>query len=139
MYQKIYNAYCRLSKGDQAELKRCNLKNISNSPAYFRVLKMTGLQDNAQTLRILFLLVGIDIESEEGQSSSVAEALLNAGVKERHIIQISRSGENGIEYLKRQLIRCKHLNLNSIGKLAQYWGDNARRNLLKEFILTQQD
>lgn len=139
MYQKIYNAYCRLSKGDQAELKRCNLKNISNSPAYFRVLKMTGLQDNAQTLRILFLLVGIDIESEEGQSTSVAEALLNAGVKEQHIIQISRSGENGIEYLKRQLIRCKHLNLNSIGKLAQYWGDNARRNLLKEYILTQQD
>ncbi len=139
MYQKIYNAYCRLSKGDQAELKRCKLKNISNSPAYFRVLKMTGLQDNAQTLRILFLLVGIDIESEEGQSSSVAEALLNAGVKEQHIIQISRSGENGIEYLKRQLIRCKRLNLNSIGKLAQYWGDNARRNLLKEFILTQQD
>ena len=139
MYQKIYNAYCRLSKGDQSELKRCNLKNISNSPAYFRVLKMTGLQDNAQTLRILFLLVGIDIESEEEQSSTVAEALLNAGVKEQHIIQISRSGENGIEYLKRQLIRCKHLNLNSIGKLAQYWGDNARRNLLKEFILTQQD
>ena len=139
MYQKIYNAYCRLNKADQAELKRCNLKKLADSPSYFRVLKMTGLKDNAQTLRILFLFVDIDIANDEEQSHSVAEALLQAGVKEQHIIQISRSGENGIEYLKRQLIRCKHLNLNSIGKLAQYWGDNARRNLLKDFILAEQD
>ncbi|WP_233144680.1 hypothetical protein [Methyloprofundus sedimenti] len=41
MYQRIYEAYCRLGKGDQAELNRCNLKNIANAPAYFRVLKMT--------------------------------------------------------------------------------------------------
>ncbi len=139
MYQRIYEAYCRLGKGEQAELKRCNLKNLANAPAYFRVLQMTGLQDNQQTLRILFLLVGVDIASDEAQARSVAEALIHAGVKEQHIIQISRSGENGIEYLKRQLIRCKQLNLNSIGKLAQYWGDNARRNLLKDFILAQQD
>jgi len=139
MYQRIYQAYCRLGKGDQAELKRCNLKNLANAPAYFRVLKMTGLQDNQQTLRILFLLVGVDIAKDEEQACSVAEALIHAGVKEQHIIQISRSGENGIEYLKRQLIRCKQLNLNSVGKLAQYWGDNARRNLLKDFILAEQD
>jgi len=139
MYQKIYNAYCRLNKGDQAELKRCNLKKIADSPAYFRILKLTGLQDNAQTCRILFLLVGVDIASDEEESKSVAEALINADVKEQHIIQISRSGENGIEYLKRQLTRCKHLNLNSVGKLAQYWGDHARRNLLKDFILAEQD
>lgn len=139
MYQKIYDAYCRLSKGDQAELKHCNLKKLNNAPAYFRVLKMTGLQDNQQTQRILFLLIDMDIASDEEQANSVAEALINAGVKEQHIIQISRSGKNGIEYLKRQLIRCKQLNLNSIGKLAQYWGDNARRTLLKEFILAQQD
>lgn len=139
MYQKIYNAYCRLSKGDQAELKRCNLKKIADSPAYFRILKMTGLQDNVQVYRILFLLVGIDINDSEEPSYSVAIALLNADVKEQHIIQISRSGENGIEYLKRQLIRCKNVDLNSVGKLAQYWGDHARRNLLKEFIISQQD
>lgn len=139
MYQRIYDAYCRLGKGDQAELKRCNLKNLANTPAYFRVLKMTGLPDNQQTLRILFVLVGVDIASDEEQAHSVAEALIHAGVKEQHIIQISRSGENGIEYLKRQLIRCKQLDLNSIGRLAQYWGDNVRRNLLKDFILAQQD
>ena len=139
MYQNIYNAYCRLNKGDQAELKRCNLKKLADSPAYFRVLRMTGLKDNAQTCRILFLFIDIDIATDEEQSNSVAEALLQAGVKEQHIIQISRSGENGIEYLKRQLIRAKHLNLSSLGKLAQYWGDNARRNLLKDFILAEQD
>jgi len=139
MYHKIYNAYSRLNKGDQAELKRCNLKKLLNTPAYFRVLKMTGLQDNAQTSRILFLLTGIDIETEDESSFSVASALINAGVKEDHIIQISRSGENSIEYLKRQLIRCKKLNLASVGKLAQYWGDHTRRNLLKEFIISQQD
>jgi len=139
MYQKIYKAYCQLGKGDQADLKRCNFKKIADSPAYFRVLKMTGLQDNAQTCRILFLLVGIDINDSEEPSYSVAMALINAGVKEEHIIQISRSGENGIGYLKRQLIRCKNLDLNSVGKLAQYWGDHARRNLLKEFIISQPD
>lgn len=139
MYQKIYNAYCRLNKGDQAELKRCNFIKIADSPAYFRVLKMTGLQDNAQTCRILFLFIGMDIETGDEPPFSVAIALINAGVKEEHIIQISRSGENGIEYLKRQLIRCKKLDLHSVGKLAQYWGDHARRNLLKEFIISQQD
>ena len=135
MYQRIYEAYCRLGKGDQAELKRCNLKKLANATAYFRVLKMTGLQDTQQTQRILFLLMGIDVADDEQQARSVAEALIHAGIKEQHVIQISRSGENGIEYLKRQLIRCKQLNLNSIGKLAQYWGDNARRSLLKDFIL----
>ena len=59
-------------------------------------------------------------------------------MKESQILQITRSGDNGIEYLKRQLIRCKQLDLDSLGKLAQYWGDNARRRLLKEYILAEQ-
>ncbi len=139
MYKKVYQAYCSLTRGDQAELKRCNLKNMANSPAYFRILKFTGLPDNAQTLRILFLLVGTDIDEAEESSQSVAAALLQAGVKEQQIIQITRSGENGIEYLKRQLIRCKSIKLDSIGKLAQFWGDNARRSLLKDYILAEQD
>lgn len=139
MYKKVYHAYCSLTKGDRAELKRCNLNNMSNSPAYFRVLKFTGLPDNAQTLRMLFLMEGIDINDSEVSSPSVAFALLQAGVKEQQIIQITRSGENGIGYLKRQLVRCKDIKLESIGKLAQFWGDNARRSLLKDFILTEQD
>lgn len=130
MYQRIYNAYIKLSKGDQAELKRCNLKKIANCAAYFRVLKISGAKDNAQTQRILFLLVSIDI-TDEVESDSVAIALLKAGVKETQIIQITRSGDNAVEYLKRQLIRCKKVNLSSLGKLAQYWGEQARRDLLK--------
>lgn len=139
MYQKIYEAYNRLSKGNQAELKRSNLKTLASTPAYFHILKMTGLPDNQQTIRVLFILVGIDIENNSEQATTVAQALLNAGVKEQHIIQISRSGDNGIEYLKRQLVRCKKISLDSVGKLAQFWGDNARRSLLKDFILAQQD
>jgi len=135
MYKNIYQAYCNLTKGDQAELKRSNLKNMANTPAYFRVQKFSGCVDNAQTLRVLYLLVGLDISQDSESALSVADALQKAGVKEQAIIQISRSGTNGIEYLKRQLIRCEHLSLNSVGTLAQYWGDNARRNLLKNFIL----
>ncbi len=135
MYKQIYKAYCSLPKGDQAELKRCNVKKMANTPAYFRVLKFSGCPDNDQTLRILYLLVGIDISLDSEQSQPVAEALIKAGVKEQAVIQLSRSGANGIEYLKRQLVRCKNLSLDSVGKLAQYWGDNARRNLLKNFIL----
>jgi CRISPR system Cascade subunit CasB len=86
----------------------------------------------------LFLLVAIDIADDDG-SDSVAVALLKAGVKETQIIQITRSGDNSVEYLKRQLIRCKKINLSSIGKLAQYWGEQSRRDLLKEFILAEQD
>lgn len=138
MYQRIYNAYIKLSKGDQAELKRCNLKKIANCAAYFRVLKISGAKDNAQTQRILFLLVSIDI-TDEVESDSVAIALLKAGVKETQIIQITRSGDNAVEYLKRQLIRCKKVNLSSLGKLAQYWGEQARRDLLKAFILAEQN
>ena len=138
MYQRIYNAYIKLSKGDQAELKRCNLKKIANCAAYFRVLKISGVKDNAQTQRILFLLVSIDI-TDEVESDSVAIALLKAGVKETQIIQITRSGDNAVEYLKRQLIRCKKVNFSSLGKLAQYWGEQARRDLLKAFILAEQD
>jgi len=138
MFQSIYRTYLNLTKGDQAELKRCNLQKLANCPAYFRVLKFSGLKDNKQTQRILFLLVSIDI-ADEVDSDSVAVALLKAGVKETQIIQIIRSGDNAVEYLKRQLIRCKKINLSSIGKLAQYWGEQARRDLLKEFILAEQD
>lgn len=139
MYHKIYQAYSHLSKGDQADLKRCNLRKMADVPAYFRILKMTALSDNMQTLRILFLISGLDISVEDENKTSVAVALQKAGVKESQIIQITRSGGNGIEYLKRQLVRCKHIELNSLGKLAQYWGDNVRRQLLKEYILAEQD
>lgn len=138
MYQRIYKAYQALSNGDQAELKRCNLKKLSDAPAYFRVLKFTGAKDTEQTQRILFLLVGLKITTDE-QSVNVATALLKAGVKESQIIQITRSGDNGIDYLKRQLVRCNNISLDSIGKLAQFWGENARRNLLKDFILSNND
>ncbi|AZG36907.1 type I-E CRISPR-associated protein Cse2/CasB [Shewanella psychromarinicola] len=138
MYKRIYTAYMNLSKGDQADLKRCNLRKLADSPAYFRVLKFSGTKDNSQTQRILFLLVSIAI-TDEAESDSVAVALLNAGVKETQIIQITRSGDNAIEYLKRQLIRCKNVSLSSLGKLAQYWGEQARRDLLKEFILSEQE
>jgi len=112
---------------------------MADSPAYFRILKYSAAKDNSQTLRILFLLVAIDINEEQNQGDSVASALLAAGVKESQIIQITRSGDNGVEYLKRQLVRCKNIKLESLGTLAQYWGDRARRSLLKEFILAQQD
>ncbi|WP_077284741.1 type I-E CRISPR-associated protein Cse2/CasB [Cognaticolwellia aestuarii] len=138
MYERIYNAYLSLGKGDQAELKRCNLEKLANCPAYFRILKFTGAKDTTQTQRILFLLVAIDV-STEPEANSVAIALLKAGVKETQIIQITRSGDNAVEYLKRQLVRCKNVNLSSLGKLSQYWGEQARRQLLKEFILAEQD
>ena len=138
MYQRIYNAYSSLSKGDQAELKRCNLNKLANCPAYFRVLKFSGAKDTTQTQRILFLMTSIDI-SQESEAQPVAFALLKAGVKESQIIQITRSGDNAIEYLKRQLVRCKQVQLESLGKLAQFWGENSRRQLLKEFILAEQD
>lgn len=138
MYQRIYQAYQTLSNGDKAELKRCNLKKLADAPAYFRILKFTGAKDTAQTQRILFLMVGLKITNDE-QSTNVATALLKAGVKESQIIQITRSGDNGIDYLKRQLIRCNNISLNSLGKLAQFWEENARRNLLKDFILSAID
>ncbi|GAD89981.1 putative CRISPR-associated protein [Vibrio halioticoli NBRC 102217] len=139
MYQKIYQAYNQLATGDRAQLKRSNLKNMRDLPAYFRVLKYTGLKDNQQTLRILFLLVALKINSDQSQADTVAKAMIKAEVKEHQVNQIVRSGENGLEYLKRQLIRCDNLCLDSVGQLAQYWGDNTRRNLLKTFILEQQD
>lgn len=134
MYQRIYQAYQLLGNGDKADLKRCNLKKLADSAAYFRVLKFSGAKDTPRTQRILYLFVGIRVDEEQGVS--VAQALLNAGVKEEQIIQITRSGDNGIDYLKRQLVRCDNIKLESIGKLAQFWGDNARRNLLKNFILS---
>ena len=138
MYQRIYKAYQLLSNGDKADLKRCNLKKLADSPAYFHVLKLCGAKDTPQTQRILYLLVGLKISDDE-QGVNVANALLNADVKEAQIIQITRSGDNGIDYLKRQLVRCDNIKLESIGKLAQFWGDNARRNLLKNFILSAND
>jgi CRISPR system Cascade subunit CasB len=133
MYQDIYKAMQTLSKGDLAELKRCNLGSLANTPAYFRILALAKVADNKQTQRILYLLLHCKVEPS-GEGLSVARALIQAGVKEGQVIQITRSGDNGIDYLKRQLVRCEGVNLESLGKLAQYWGDNARRQLLKEFI-----
>ena len=140
MYRKIYQAYQNLSKGDQAELKRCGLEKLADTPAYFRVLKYSGAKDNAQSQRILYLLVGIDIGDDE-EALPVVQAMLKAGVKERQIIQIHRGGDNDIVYLKRQLVRCKNINikLDNLGQIAQFWGDNTRRKFLKEFILSAND
>lgn len=138
MYQAIYKAYQILSKGDKAGLKRCNLKSLANSPAYFRLLKISHAKDSQQTQRILFLLVNVDVVDNK-EANKVAQALFDAGVKEAQIIQITRSGDNGIDYLKRQLVRCKNVQLDNLGKLAQFWGDNARRNLLKDYILSVSD
>lgn len=135
MYNKIYEAYLNLSKGDQADLKRCTLSKLADCPGYFRVLKMTGARDNVQTQRILYLLVGSKI-STDNEGVSVAQALLSAGVKETQIIQITRGGDNSIDYLKRQLVRCHNIELDGIGKLAQYWGETSQRSLLKDFILS---
>ena len=137
MYKKIFHAYQALSKGDRATLQRCNLTNLANSPAYFRVLKISGVPDNAQTQRILFLFVNVRVTDDAGVS--VAQALINAGVKEQQVIQIQRSGDNGIEYLKRQLIRCDNVSFDDLGKLAQYWGPSQRRELLKNFIIHSVD
>ncbi len=135
MYQQIFRAYQNLSKGDQADLKRCNLQKIANSPAYFRVLKRSGAKDNKQTLRILYLITGISIGSDD-EGDTVAEAFIKAGVKEQYIVQIVRSGDNSMEYMKRQLVRCENIRLDSIGRLAQFWGENERRKLLKNYILS---
>ncbi|KEQ13396.1 hypothetical protein GZ77_13470 [Endozoicomonas montiporae] len=134
MYQQIYEAFQGLSSGDQSELKRCNLKKLINAPAYFRVLKISGAKDNPQTQRILYLYSGIDVCNDE-QSTSVAQALFNAGVKEGQVLQINRSGDNSIDYLKRQLTRCNNIDMHDLGKLSQFWGDHKRRVLLKQFIL----
>ncbi|TCS39016.1 type I-E CRISPR-associated protein Cse2/CasB [Reinekea marinisedimentorum] len=134
MYNNIYNAIQILSKGDVADLKRRSLASIADAPAYFRILAYSKSPDSKQTQRIIFLLLHTKLaDGEDGLS--VAQALINAGVKEGQIIQLVRSGDNGIDYLKRQLVRCKDVSQVSLGKLAQYWGENARRQLLKEFIL----
>ena len=100
------------------------------------MLKLSGAKDNQQTQRILYLLESAKVTQEDNKQP-LAEALLAAGVKENHVIQIVRSGDNGIDYLKRQLIRCENLCLDSLGQLAQFWGDYHRRKLLKNFILSQ--
>lgn len=134
MYQAIYRALLALTKGDLAELKRCNFAAMANSSSYFRVLAYTKLPDNKQTQRILYLLLHSKIAGED-EGQPIAQALIQAGVKESQVIQLTRSGDNGIEYLKRQLVRCTNINLDSLGRLAQYWGESARRQLLKEYIL----
>ncbi|WP_420933592.1 type I-E CRISPR-associated protein Cse2/CasB [Alteromonas sp. A081] len=134
MYKSILRALSVISKADKAELKRCSLKTLANSPAYFRVLAYSKAADSKQTQRILFLFLHTKL-SDSDTGRTVAEALLAAGVKESQIIQLIRSGNNGVDYLKRQLVRCSNVNPESLGQLAQYWGDNARRQLLKSFIL----
>ena len=138
MYNQVYDAYCRLSNGDQATLKRCNLAALATTPAYYRVLKLSGLGDTQQVRRVLFLLVGADVSTSE-DAVPLTTALHQAGVKEAHIVQIVRSGDNGLTYLKRQLLRCRNIELKSLGSLAQFWGEHARQGLLKEFILSEDD
>jgi len=137
MYDRIYTALERISKGDRAELRRSSFDEIANQVAFFRILKLSGCKDSHQTARLVYLIIHTDIAVEGG--ACVGQALLDTGVNIRNIQQIVRSGDNSIVYLKRQLIRCKSVSLKSVGELAQYWGDNARRNLMKDFILNQKD
>jgi CRISPR system Cascade subunit CasB len=137
-YEQIYKAYCRLSNGDQATLKRCNLITLATTPAYYRILKLTELPDTKQVQRILFLLIGADV-STSTDAVPLSQAMHRAGVKEAHIVQMVRSGDNGLTYLKRQLRRCQNIQLKSLGSIAEYWGEHSRRTLLKDFILSEDD
>ena len=137
-YEQIYKAYCRLSDGDQATLKRCNLITLATTPAYYRILKLTELPDTKQVQRILFLLIGVDV-STSTDALPLSKAMHRAGVKEAHIVQMVRSGDNGLTYLKRQLRRCQNIQLKSLGSIAEYWGEHSRRTLLKDFILSEDD
>ena len=137
-YEQIYKAYCRLSNGDQATLKRCNLITLATTPAYYRILKLTELPDTKQVQRILFLLIGVDV-STSTDALPLSKAMHRAGVKEAHIVQMVRSGDNGLTYLKRQLRRCQNIQLKSLGSIAEYWGEHSRLTLLKDFILSEDD
>jgi CRISPR system Cascade subunit CasB len=137
-YEQIYRAYCRLSNGDQAALKRCNLITLTTTPAYYRVLKLSGLPDIQQVQRILFLLMGADV-SNSPDALPLSQAMHRAGVTETHIVQMVRRGDNGLIYLKRQLRRCQNIQLKSLGSIAEYWSEHSRRNLLKDFILSEDD
>ena len=57
MYKSILKALSVISKADKAELRRCSLKTLANSPAYFRVLAYSKATDSKQTQRILFLFL----------------------------------------------------------------------------------
>jgi hypothetical protein len=136
MYEQVYDAYCRLSNGDQATLTRSSLTTLASTPAYYRVLKLSGLADTHQTQRILFLFIGTSISTSE-DAVSLTQALHKARVKEAHMVQIIRSGDNSLTYFKRQLSRCRNIQLNSLGSLAQCWDEHARQGLLKDFILSE--
>ena len=125
MYQKAYDTYNRLSNGDQATLKRCTLSTLANTPAYFRILKLSGLADTQQVQRILFLLIGTDVSTAQ-DAVPLIKAMHKAGIKEAHIVQIVRSGDNGLIYFKRQLQRCENIQLKSLGSVVQYWGEHTR-------------
>lgn len=137
MYKNIHQVLLHSSNGDLADLKRATLETIQDIPAYFRVIKRAKSPDTQQTARIIYLLLSCKIAEANGLS--VGHAMAEAGVKERNIIQIQRAGSQGLTYLKRQLRRCESVDLDSIGNLAKYWGDNAKRTLLKEFIFNQDE
>ena len=111
---------------------------LATTPAYYRILKLTELPDTKQVQRILFLLIGVDV-STSTDALPLSKAMHRAGVKEAHIVQMVRSGDNGLTYLKRQLRRCQNIQLKSLGSIAEYWGEHSRRTLLKDFILSEDD
>ncbi len=133
MHKKILATLNNLSNGDRAELKRASLKDLPNQAAFFRVLKYSGMKDSQQVVRIVYLLINADISTDNPKR--LIHAMHSAGIKDNHIQQICRSGNNSFEYLKRQVVRCKNVSPDDIGAIAMYWGENARRNLLKDFIL----
>jgi CRISPR system Cascade subunit CasB len=133
MHRKILSTLNNLSNGDRAELKRASLKDLPNIAAYFRVLKYSGHKDSKQVVRVVYLLINADISTDSPKS--LIDAMHSAGIKDNHIQQICRSGDNSFEYLKRQVVRCKKVSADDIGSIAMYWGESTRRNLLKDFIL----
>ncbi len=120
----------KLTPGQQADLRRTDWQALDMVPAYYRL----QVPPSDEWKRVVHFLA--QARDNFGTQDNLGAAL--AEVHERRLFQMARSETPAdLDALRRLLKQQAGVSWKTLGKTLFYWGDDAKRRILREYFLAQ--
>lgn len=131
----LWERYDRMTRGQQAELRRAEKPNdLTLKPTLYRLLP--GIQPRDQYLRIAFLLPWF---AHQSNATSFSDQCAKAKVNEARLFQVARSTEPlDMIQMRRLAMQIKpQVDWSHFGKTIWFWGSGTKRELIETYYLSQ--
>ena len=132
----LYQAYCNLDRGPQAELRRVVAPDdLIEVPAFYRLTRGYGSHRNIRRLVYCLPCLG-----HKDGGDSLGKALADAGISEKRLFMVVRSQEpNNLIQLRRLLQQVKPVvDFTRTAWLLLRWHEpEQKQKLLEDFFLHQ--